>query len=591
MRFDSHIGFFREPLGPAAAGATLQLRFICDDATHIVVRTFQTDERAFPMREGAHHIWEAVLDVPEKTGLLWYDFIVYHKDGTVSRYGAPEDGLGGEGRVWPDHMHAYQLTIYDPHYTTPRYMHGAVIYQIFPDRFYKAPTKAKDTRRDREIHRMWTEDLYTGRDRTSQENDVLEFYGGTLNGIREKLPYLKDLGVDILYLNPIFQASSNHRYDTADYSRIDPLLGTEEDLTELCRAAEGLGMRVMLDGVFSHTGEDSLYFNHFGHFPTVGAFQGPASPYYDWYTFEHYPDKYRAWWGIETLPEVRKDNPEYQEFMFNGKDGIVPRWIRAGACGWRLDVADELPMSFLRKLRDSAKRCDPDAVVLGEVWEDASNKVAYGEMRCYCTGDTLDSVMNYPLRTAILDFATGKSDAKSLVRLINHQSEVYPPQFQYALMNLLGSHDRVRVLNMLVEAEGKDMTKYEQRHLRLSDDDYALARERYLMCLDLLCALPGCPTIYYGDEAGLTGTADPFCRRPFPWGREDRKLQQAVRAKLQARQQDSLLRYGHMSVEALDDDTVRIQRYFDGHADALGRKNHEKRSSTFVISRKRERNA
>ena len=379
------------------------------------------------------------------------------------------------------------------------------------------------------------------------------------------------MGVTVLYLNPIFRARSNHRYDTGDYMEIDPLVGTQEEFEALCKKAEERGIRVMLDGVFSHTGEDSRYFNHFGTYDTVGAYQSKESPWYDWYTFKHFPDEYKCWWDITSLPEVRKDNADYQQFMFKPKEGVVPHWIHEGASGWRLDVADELSMDFLRKLRVAAKRARRDAVVLGEVWEDASNKVAYGAMRNYCTGDTLDSVMNYPLREAILSFATGKSDAAALVRLVRHQAEVYPAQFRYALMNLVGSHDRARALNILAEKEGAGLTKAEQHALTLTADEYALAVERYKLCVELLCALPGNPTIYYGDEAGLTGCHDPFCRRPFPWGHEDKALQAFVAAKLNERKSSLLLKYGYCDIFADDADTLRILRYTAG-TDALGRK-------------------
>ena len=486
--------------------------------------------------------------------------------------------------MYADGLHSFQITIYDSAFETPEFIHGANIYQIFPDRFCRAATASVDDRTDRYIHESWDEDLLTDSDPRSGDHMALDFFGGTLTGIQEKLPYLKELGVTALYLNPIFRARSNHRYDTGDYSQIDPLLGTEGEFKDLCRAAKESGIAVILDGVFSHTGEDSKYFNHFGHYRGLGAYQGPKSPYYDWYTFKKFPDEYACWWGIPSLPECRKDNPDYQRFMLNDQAGIVPRWIRAGSSGWRLDVADELPMDFLRKLRVAAKRANPDALVLGEVWEDASNKVAYGQLRCYCTGDTLDSVMNYPLREAILAFVTRQAPAKDLVRLIEHQAEVYPPQFRYSLMNLIGSHDRARVLNVLCGKEGKELSKAEQQAVRLTPADYTLAVRRLKTCVDILCALPGCPTIYYGDEAGLTGCPDPFCRRPFPWNKVDRKLHDFIAAKLTHRRESDVLRLGHCAVEAVDDDTLIITRFLEG-TDALGRPARTSGKEVFTIRR------
>lgn len=574
MLHDSHKAYYRMPAGPVPTGTKVTIRFQCDEATAVILRTWQEEELCYSMVNTYKNAWQCTLTVPDKPGLFWYSFIIYRKDGRTVRYGNAYDKLGGEGAVYEKgEPESFQITVYDKDFTTPDYFHGANIYQIFPDRFWRGKTASVDDRVDRYVHENWDEEMISVGDMRGGKYQELDFFGGNLMGVVEKLPYLKSLGVDIIYLNPIFRARSNHRYDTGDYSKIDPLCGTEEEFRTLCDEAKKLGMRVMLDGVFSHTGEDSIYFNHFGHYPTLGAYQGESSPYYDWYTFRKFPEDYRAWWGIMSLPELRKDNPEYQKFMFRDKDGIVPRWIHAGACGWRLDVADELSMDFLRKLRVAARKAAPDAVVLGEVWEDASNKVAYGEMRCYCTGDTLDSVMNYPLREAILAFATGKSSAQDLVRLVKHQAEVYPAPFRYALMNLVGSHDRTRVLNMLCGKECADLSKAEQQFVRLTADEYELAVKCYKLCVDLLCALPGCPTIYYGDEAGLTGCHDPWNRRPFPWGREDKALQAFVSNKLTHRQQSDVLKFGLCDIEAVDEDTITITRYMDGSGvDGLGNK-------------------
>ena len=567
---DSHKPFFRQPAGPLPQGSEVTFRLICDEATSVVLRTWMDEELCYTMVLTEENVWELGLLLPRHPGLFWYSFIVYRRDGRTIRYGNAYDKLGGEGAVYEDgEPESFQITVYDESYRTPSFMHGANIYQIFPDRFWHAETASVDKRTNRLLHRAWNEDVMLYANPRTGDYEPIDFFGGTLTGIQEKLPYLKNLGVDILYLNPIFQANSNHRYDTGDYTKVDPLLGTEEEFKALCAAAERLGMRVMLDGVFSHTGDDSVYFNRYGRYNSVGAYQGANSPYYTWYTFRRFPDDYRCWWNFTSLPECRKDNPDYQNFIFKDQDGIVPRWIHAGACGWRLDVADELSMDFLRKLRVAAKKAKPDAVVLGEVWEDASAKISYGETRCYCTGDTLDSVMNYPLREAILNFMTGKATAHDLARLVRHQEEVYPPQFRYALMNLIGSHDRARVLNVLCGRDGANLSRAEQSVIHLTPDEYSLAVIRLRKCVDILCALPGCPTIYYGDEVGLTGCADPFCRRPFPWGHEDKELQRYIAAKLSHRRDSEVLKYGHCAVEAKDDDTIVITRTL-GVVDALG---------------------
>lgn len=587
MLHNSHDPFYRVPAGPAAVSTPVTFRFRSDVATDVVLRTWMGEEHTYSMMRQPCQpdVWETEVTMPDTPGLFWYDFIIYHKDGRVLRYGNAEDQLGGEGRVM-EHGNppSYQLTLYSAGYHTPAFMHGANIYQIFPDRFRKAPTQSVDDRTDRPMHKDWDEPVLYEKDSPDGKYRALDCYGGTLTGIIEKLPYLQQLGVTVLYLNPVFKARSNHRYDTGDYTQVDPLLGTNEELDQLFRAAQAHGMHVMLDGVFSHTGEDSLYFNRYGNYPGLGAYQSKESPYYNWFTFKRFPRDYKCWWGFESLPECRKDDPVYQDFMFRDETGVVPRWIHAGSSGWRLDVADELSMDFLRKLRKAAKKARRDAVVLGEVWEDASNKIAYGEVRCYCCGDTLDSVMNYPLREAILNFMTGKTDAHALVRLVKHQAEVYPAQFRYALMNLLGSHDRARALNMLVNKDGAGMTRKQQVAVKLTEKEYALAVERYKKCLDILCALPGCPTIYYGDEAGMTGCTDPFCRRTYPWGREDQDLQAYVSAKLTHHRRSAVLKYGFCDIEAVDSETVRIRRYLT-EEDALGHKTDSRAQEIITVTR------
>lgn len=586
LMHNSHDAHFRVPGGPAPTGETVLIRFETDDAVSVTLRTWTYREELIPMDHTGRTTYEATVTLPDAPGLFWYDFIIETQEGKILRYGNAHDMQGGEGTLYRDgeEFHSFQITVYDPAFVTPEFMHGANIYQIFPDRFRRAETASVDDRTDRYVHENWDEDLLRYHDGRNGEYMELDFFGGTLTGIQEKLPYLKQLGIDVLYLNPIFRARSNHRYDTGNYMQIDPLLGTQAEFEQLCQAAQALGMSVMLDGVFSHTGEDSRYFNRLGHYDSVGAYQSKESPYYRWYTFKHYPDQYNSWWGISSLPECRKDEPSYRRFMFQDETGVVPRWIHAGADGWRLDVADELSMDFLRKLRIAAKKARPDAVVLGEVWEDASNKIAYGEMRCYCTGDTLDSVMNYPLREAIINFVTGKIPAADLARLVRHQAEVYPTPFRYALMNLVGSHDRCRVLNMLADKSGEGLSKDEQQDLTLTPEEYTMAVQRYKTCIDILCALPGCPTIYYGDEAGLTGAPDPFCRRPFPWGHEDKALQRYVSDKLTHRQRSQILRFGLCDVDAPDADTLVIRRWIDGE-DAFGHASSTHESQVIVIKR------
>ncbi len=526
-------------------------------------------ERTFlPMIPAEDDCFEIRLKMPETPAICEYCFYVENRDGAGAYYGNAWDGLGGVGvESGPEPKH-FQITVYSPDYTTPDYLRKGVMYQVFPDRFCRAGFP-HSRRKDMLIHQNWQDTPLRRVDAVHvKDNYSLDFFGGTLRGITMKLPYLKSLGVTVLYLNPIFQSRSNHRYDTGDYEKIDPMLGTQADFERLCREAEHLGIHVMLDGVFSHTGADSKYFDFYGHYQSGGAYRCPKSPWRDWFEFRHWPDDYKCWWGIETLPQLNKANPEVQEY-FLGEGGIVQRWIQAGACGWRLDVADELPMSYLRRLRKAARAVRKDAVVLGEVWEDASHKVAYGEMRSYCLGDTLDSVMNYPLRGVLIDFLLYRCSAEAVCRLVQSQQENYPVPFYYSLMNLLGSHDRPRILSLLCGlAWGEDDHENKSQAL-VAPDMLALGKRRLLTMLRAIISLPGIPCIYYGDECGVQGTADPYSRGTFPWGREDMVLQEAVREMLMLRKKP-VLQTGDLTIYADGPDAFVIRRTISGGHDVFG---------------------
>ena len=430
------------------------------------------------------------------------------------------DGVGAVANaVTP--QNDWQLTVYDANYQTPDWLKGGVMYQIFPDRFYNSGKAKKNVPADRILRTDTENQPYWKPDKDGKvlNND---YFGGDLAGITEKLPYLKDLGVTCIYLNPIFEAHSNHRYNTADYLKIDPLLGDETDFKTLCETAKNFGICVILDGVFSHTGDDSLYFNRAGRYKTLGAYNSEKSPYYPWYTFFDYPDSYKSWWGFETLPEVNEESPEYLEFI-TGKNGVVKKWLRLGAAGWRLDVADELPDAFLDALSASAKAEKADALVLGEVWEDATNKWAYGERRRYLLGGQLDSVMNYPFANAILNFARS-GIAEGFARAVTDIVENYPKPALDCMMNHIGTHDTERAITKIMgeSAEGRDREWQSQRVL--SDADYQKGVTLLKLAAVLQFTLPGVPCIYYGDEAGLQGYKDPFNRGCYPWGHENQDL-------------------------------------------------------------------
>ena len=387
--------------------------------------------------------------------------------------------------------------------------------------------------------------------------------------MREKLSYLKDLGIGAIYLNPVFRARSNHKYDVGDYLEIDPSFGTEADFERLTREAADAGIHVVLDGVFSHTGADSRYFNRYGTYPSVGAYQSPDSPYAKWYRIDPRTGKYDSWWGIDTLPNVNETEPSFLNFIVNGDDSVIAHYLRSGASGWRLDVADELPMEFIHALRLRAKAEGAQNCVIGEVWEDPTNKVSYGRPRSYALGDTLDSAMNYPLRDTVLAFFLGKQDAYHLANAVNHQLSTLPKPMLYSMMNLLGSHDKPRAINVLAGSQNLEPPREQRAFTPLTPEQYALGSERFVRAFELITLLPGMPCLYYGDEAGLTGMGDPFCRLPYPWGREDRALQARIQSLIRRRNASPILRRGDTTLRALTPDALQITRTLDGASESF----------------------
>ena len=548
---DSRDETYRCPAGAQPCGASVRL-FLQTDAPDAIVR-FWVDDHAYlyPMHAVSGG-FEYTFSLPEKPCILWYYFIC-----GGAYYGNARDNLGGPGEIYAHEPPSYQITVYDPAYETPAWMGDGVMMQIMPDRFFRGgdfPCRGK-------LHADWYEQPELSLS-ANGDNAANDFFGGDLLGIRQKLPYIASLGVTALYLNPVFLSPSNHKYDTSDYLQIDPAFGTEADLSALCAEGEKFGIRVILDGVFSHTGADSVYFNREHTFPGPGACDSKDSPYYSWYTFLHWPDKYRCWWGFDTLPNVDKTSRAFREFIIRGKDSVCAHWLRAGTSGWRLDVADELPMDFIAEFRARLKKENPQAALIGEVWEDPSRKVAYGALRSYCLGDTLDGVMNYPLRSAILGYLLGQISPADCARQILSLYENVPPAFARANMNLLGSHDKPRALSVLADACNMEPDRKYRHPVQLTPEQYALGRKRLIAAWNLVCALPGMPTIYYGDEAGLTGMADPYCRRTYPWGREDETLIAAYRAAA-LRRKNKVLTRGDVRIEP-GEDSIKIIRTLAG---------------------------
>ena len=507
------------PYGASVAGKRTEFCFTlpagerADKVTVILRRGAEEfrSELKFSHFSGDDSVYSGGVTAPSAG--LWYYRFESVADGRTTYYGRGSGGCAVAGEWLPE----WQLTVTKCDYKTPDWAKSGVVYQIFADRFAREG-EVRFTKRGR-LHADWY-DLPDIADEGG-EYRADDFFGGNADGVISKLDHLKSLGVTAIYLSPVFLSSSNHRYDTADYMKADDLFGGDEGVGRLCAAAKAQGMRVVLDGVFNHTGADSVYFNKFGNFPGKGAYQGADSPYYGWYTFYEHPDNYHCWWGSTVVPTVDKSAKGFRR-LITGKGGVIDKWTAVGADGWRLDVVDELPTDFTDLLCAKIRSAKEDALIIGEVWEDASDKVSYGTWRPYFMGEELDGVMNYPFRRAIFELIM-RGDREKFRDAVTLIAEHYPKQSMDVCFTLLGSHDTVRALTALSGVEAP-YSKAERRGYRLSEEYYAFAKLRLKAAAILQYTLPGVPCVYYGDEAGVEGFEDPLNRGTYPWGREDDDL-------------------------------------------------------------------
>ena len=562
--FDSKQSQFKSPFGTLAPGEECTLHIHVPSNLRssrvelILCWVDKTQKAVIPMeyarKKGAYDIFRGRFHL-DMGGLYYYYFRIHAHTGPFRLFKEGDDTNMEDGDYW-------QVSCIPEDFVTPEWSRGATIYQVFPDRFHAAGrVDLTGKLQPYVLHKHWHEEVHW---QPTPEGLVLnnDFYGGNFRGITEKMDYIASLGVTLLYLNPIGKSFSNHRYDTGDYKVPDPMLGTLEDFKTLCKTAHSHGIRVILDGVYSHTGSNSRYFNREGAFPGKGAYQSMDSEYSSWYRFHHWPDSYDSWWGFETLPTVNKMDPKFLDYIIRDEDSVIAHWLGLGCDGFRLDVADALPDDFLRLLRDRVKEINPDALVLGEVWEDASNKVAYNQHRRYFTNAELDCVMNYPFRTAIINFMRGFDNGKALKETVMTIAENYPPQVMASCMTLLGTHDTPRILTALVDDFDGSREEKAKRHLSSSQLD--VARERLLMASFLQFTLPGSPSIYYGDEALMEGYRDPFNRRTFPWGREDWELQAHFKRLGRMRKENEALRLGDIAFFQAGDKLLGFTRSCGG---------------------------
>jgi len=455
-----------------------------------------------PQEEG---VWVADIKLPQEPTLLRYHFEV--ADGTVVRELRQAEGVEKAlYGVWEERD--YRIACYDPNGTPPDWIRDQVIYQIFPDRFAQGdPTNLKKGLPQMNgrpvIYNKWT-------DLPEHPPKGRDFYGGDLQGVISKLPYLKELGITIIYFTPIFASPSNHRYDALDYMQIDPRLGTEEDLKELIEKAGRLGIRILLDGVFNHCSHESNYFK--------AAREDKLSSYYRWFNFVDWPDKWEGWAGVRSMPEF-VECPEVEEFFF-GQDGIAHYWLSLGAAGWRTDVTPWITDEYWRRFRRAVRRDYPDAYIAAEDWGDATHRLL---------GDSFDATMNYRLGYSILGFAGSKLAPWELDdRLDTLRRDTPPPAF-FAQMNVIGSHDTARILTVLG------------------------SRERVMLAASMQLAYPGVPMVCYGDEAGIEGAYAEASRVAYPWGREDLELLDYYRRAINTRRASKALSLGDAQTVWVDE--------------------------------------
>ena len=520
--YKPYLSFYKNPVGGVATNTeivitikitktyeicNLMINFYNDDLEEVLAKPlYYIDDNDY-----YYHTYQVKV-MFEKPYLYWYHFTF--DDCFGRHYIGRDDELNA--KLYDKDTRNFQLNIFEKQNSDFSWFQGKVMYQIYPDRFNiggvrhfkEAGYNYKDF--SEEIRYLPYNGVYCN-----------DFYGGNLKGITEKLPYLKSLGVGVIYLNPISLSPTNHHYDTSDYLKVDDVLGTEEDLIELIKAAKCADIAIIIDGVYNHTGSDSLYFNKDKHFASCGAYQSKQSNYYSWYSFSHYPDKYNAWWGIETLPAVNQKS-SFVDFI-TGKNGVIDHYMKLGIKGVRLDVVDELNDEFTRKINSRIKDCDKDAITIGEVWEDASSKVAYGVRKQYFDGSELDSVMNYPLKNAIVDFLS-HNRLERLVLWMREEVNNFPKHVINNLMNVLSTHDTPRLISVFSGVNFNALSKHDMASIFMTKTEYFKARAQLMMAYLMTYTLPGNPSLYYGDEIGMEGGKDPFCRRPMAWDNGDTEL-------------------------------------------------------------------
>lgn len=517
------------------------------------------DDLHFPLKhnrnENGMAIFESTIDL--KTRAVVYYHFLCKVNGNLKII---KNGTTFDHRE----MKPNELLKLSVNFEAPEWAKGAIMYHIFVDRYRKGRKEDLPSMPRRTIHKDWNEELIIGPDSNGIWN--ADFYGGDLKGIEETLDYIKSLGVTILYLSPIVQSQSNHRYDTADYMNVDPYAGCNENLRCLCEAAHRKGMKVVLDAVFNHTGNDSKYFNEFGTFSNEGAFRNPDSEYAKFYR-KHYENgqiKYDYWWGMPNLPVCDGNSYEWKKFI-TGEGGVIDYWFSLGIDGLRLDVADELTDEFIELIRQAVKRNKEDGFIIGEVWKNPM-RMGRGYLE---SGKGMDTVMNYPLIDALIRYFK-YCDVNKLSYIINDIINEYPKDTINTLMNFTSTHDISRIINILATSDFQEYGEWAWnpnssdlewcRNFRLSPEQYKRGRKVYEAYVFLLAFLPGILSIFYGDEVGLQGMGNLANRKPYPWGYRDKKILEFFRYIGQIRKKEVLLKEADLNVLDINDKYLMLER-------------------------------
>jgi glycosidase len=541
---DSQSIKFRKPFGAVEVGQKVKLSIRVDREILVAVELIQFDGTKLNIGmqkeylNNGEFIYSVEIDTYDSLGILEYYFILI--DGYDRLYyGNNYEHLGGVGQVYNYNPVPYQITVYEKSYIPNWYKEG-VVYQILIDRFYNGneDNSINSPKKDSFIYGRWD-------DSPMYINNSLgrlarwDFYGGNIKGILKKLDYIKSLGASIIQLSPIFKSSSSHKYDTGNYELVDEMFGTNDEFRELCEVAESKGIKIMLDIVLSYTSSDSKYFNKLGNYDGIGAYQSPNSKYNNWYKFSKYPYQYEAWWGISERPNVNSMKISYIDYIIRNENSIIKKWIEIGSSGWRLNVIDELPDEFIELVRKSMQEIGKDTVLLGDIWDDASNKISYSKRRKYLQGKEVQAVTNYPLRECLINFTKGYITSHRFKQKIMSLYENYPRESFYGNLNVVGTNDTERILTVL-------------------DENIKLLK----LLVVIQFTLPGVPIIYYGDEAGLKGGKEPDNRKSYPWGKENKELVDFYHRIVNIRNNENSLKKGDLDFYETDSSIFAFERNY-----------------------------